>query len=370
MRDGLSYDRPTVLVWTKRRFCCGTPGCVGTFTESAAQVGPRRRVRARLCRAIARAGLDRSTVAVARTFGVRWATACRAFAAVARQKIAALPKCPPRRLGIDETTLRRHRRFMTGLVDLDTSRVWDLIEGRSKNDLVARLEALCEQVREIHWVVIDPYAGYKAAVRDLAPHATRVADRFHIQRLAAQALTEVHCRRQQELTWHWGRRGDPLWRAGRDLLRAREHLTAVASERLDAAFRADLWDELECAWTLKEMLGVLYASADRGAARRTGISTPPPSTSPRPTGSPAPCGRGNPNCSPTSTSGSPTGPPKAPTGSSKPSNGKDSATPTSRTTATPSCTAAHDTMNPPGNRIAAGPQNAESRDSLILGSSS
>ena len=93
------------------------------------------------------AGWDRSIAAVARTFGVSWATAWRTIAA-ARQKIAALPKCPPRRLGLDETTFRSHRSFMIGLVDLDTSRLWDLIEGRSKKALAARLEALGEQVRD------------------------------------------------------------------------------------------------------------------------------------------------------------------------------------------------------------------------------
>ena len=251
VRDGLSYERPTTLVWAKRRFRCETPGCVGSFTESTAQVPPRRRVTARLCRAIARAAWDRSTAAVARTFRVSWSTAWRAIAAAARHKIAGLPQAPPRRLGIDETTFRRHRSFMTGLVDLDTSRLWDLIEGRSKKVLVARLEALGEQVGEIEAVVIDPYAGYKAAVRDLAPGAVRVADRFHMQRLAAQALTEVRCRRQTELTGHRGRKGDPLWAVRRDLLRARENLTDAAWERIHVAFRADCWDELECAWTLK-----------------------------------------------------------------------------------------------------------------------
>ena len=132
--------------------------------------------------------------------------------------------------------------------------------------LVTRLAALGEGVHSIESVVIDPYAGYKAAVRDLAPQATRAADRFHIERLASQALTEVRCRRQQELCGHRGRRGDPLWGAPRDLLRAREHLTDAARRRLTAAFRADWWDELECAWTLKEMLRDVYASADRHAA--------------------------------------------------------------------------------------------------------
>ena len=77
VRDGLSYDRPTVLVWAKRRFRCDTPGCVGSFTESTREVPPRRRVTARLCAAMARSAWDRSTAAVARTFGVSWPTAWR-----------------------------------------------------------------------------------------------------------------------------------------------------------------------------------------------------------------------------------------------------------------------------------------------------
>ena len=104
-------------MWAKRRFGCDTPGCVGSFTESTGEVAPRRRVTARLCAAMARAAWDRSTAAVAGTFGVSWATAWREIAAAARQKIALLPQRPPRRLGIDETTFGRYGSFMTGLVD-------------------------------------------------------------------------------------------------------------------------------------------------------------------------------------------------------------------------------------------------------------
>ena len=43
-------------------------------------------------------------------------------------------------------------------------------------------------------------------------------------------------------------------------------LTDAASERLDVAFRTDCWDEVECAWTLKEMLADLYTNTDRPAA--------------------------------------------------------------------------------------------------------
>ena len=51
------------------------------------------------------------------------------------------------------------------------------------------------------------------------------------------------------------------------------------------------------------------------------------------------------------------GPPKASTGSSKPSNAKDSATPTPTTTASASSTAAPDTLNPPDNRTPPAPSN-------------
>ena len=114
---------------------------------------------------------------------VGWATSWRAIAGAARDKLARHPARPPRRLGIDETTFGRHRSFMTGLVGIDGPRLWDLIEGRSKKVLVDRLEAPGEGVRSIKAVPIDHYASYKAAVRDAAPLATRVA-------VSVKSLTE------------------------------------------------------------------------------------------------------------------------------------------------------------------------------------
>src|SRR5690606_15900889 len=136
-------------------------------------------------------------------------------------------------------------RFATGLIDLDTGRLWDLVPGRSKSVVAQRLAALDDHaVAAITDVVIDPFAGYKAAVRELAPDARRTADRFHIVRLANQAVTDVRCRRQQELTGHRGRKTDPFYRARRDLLRARERLTPRQAARVHAALGADPSDEL------------------------------------------------------------------------------------------------------------------------------
>ena len=249
---------------------------------------------------------------------------------------------------------------MTGLVDLESSRLWDSIEGRSKKVLVDRLEALGEGVRSIEAVVIDPYAGYKAAVRDAAPQATRVADHFHIVGLAKAALTDVRTRRQQEITGHRGRKGDPLWSVRHDLLRAREHLTDRAWGRLGAAFQADWWDELECAWTLKEMLRDVYASADRAAeAALVHWHHHAGAFDVAETNRLAKTLRSwEPELLAYFDTGLTNGPPKASTGSSKPSNAKASATPTPTTTASASSTAAPDTLNPPDNRTPPAPPTA------------
>ena len=268
VRDLHSFARPVVLVWHKRRFRCDAPGCVGSFTESSAQIPARKRLTERLRRGVAAAALDRSTAAVARSFRVSWHTAWDAVAAAAGAKLAARPPMPPRRLGVDETTFRRPRRFMTGIVDLETSRLWDIFEGRSKAALANRLRLLGDAASAIEAVVIDPFAPYRAAVRELLPHAVHVADRFHIERLANTALTDTRRRLQQQTTGHRGRKGDPLYTARRDLTRAGERLTDRGRLRLEAAFDADDTLDLKSAWILKEALRDVYDSTGLRQAER------------------------------------------------------------------------------------------------------
>ena len=262
------FGRPVVLLWHKRRFRCGEPGCVGSFTESAAQIPARKRLTRRLRSAVAEAARDCATLSAARAHGVGWHTAWSAVERAAAAELEERGAAPPRRIGIDETTFRRPRRFMTSIVDLDTSRLFDIFEGRSKKALAERLRALGADAGLVEAVVIDPFAGYKAAAREHLPKAVRVADRFHIQRLADKAATDTRRRVQQDHHKRRGRKGDPLYSARRDLTRSRHRLTPTAQQRLDAAFGADTSDDLRCAWTLKEMIRDLYSAPDRHSAEQ------------------------------------------------------------------------------------------------------
>jgi len=265
--DAPSFDRPVVVWWWKRRFRCQTPGCAKrSFVERCEQIAPRARTSERLRDLACRWVKTRPISEIAAEVGVSWRTVWR----WSKHRIEARlgGRRPPERLGLDETSFRRRRRFVTSVVDLDSGRLYDLVEGRSGTVVADWLDTLTGDDRSlIDQVAMDPYSGYLRAVRDHTD-AEVVLDRFHVIRLANQALTDIRCRRQIEMSGHRGRRGDPLYGARHDLLRGRERLTERQQARLRRAFDTDRWDELECGWVAKETLRDIYQAADREEAAR------------------------------------------------------------------------------------------------------
>ncbi len=270
LADTPAGGRKVRVFWRKRRLRCDEEFCpTKTFTQQAPeQVAPRGRLTERLRALVAKAARCRSVAEVAAEHGLGWRTVWRAVQAAIEAALARSTPPTLRRLGIDETSFRRPGRFVTGFVDLDTGRLVDFVEGRSKSLVSDWLAALSADARAaIVEVALDPYAGYNAAVREALPHARITIDKFHAIRLANQVVTAVRCRRQQELTGHRGRKGDVLYGVRRTLLRSRHRLGERGWGRIQAAFAADDELALECAWVGKESFCDLYRAADRGAAK-------------------------------------------------------------------------------------------------------
>ncbi len=98
-----------------------------------------------------------------------------------------------RRIGIDEFGYRKRHRYITVVVDHDSQRVIWAGEGRSAEVLEGFFgEVLgidrCFNIKE---VTIDMAAGYIKAIENWLPQADIVFDRFHVQRLASDAVDEV-----------------------------------------------------------------------------------------------------------------------------------------------------------------------------------
>jgi transposase len=252
--------------------------------------------------------------------------------------------------GFDETTfLRKGRQFTTNIVCLDTGVLIDIVKGRSGPVLAGWITNNPDTVSTLSEVVIDPFAGYHRAIIDHLGGVTETVDRFHIERLGTQMVTDVRQRRQQALCGHRGRQGDPLYDARSALsrnwtrLRPREwaHLVAVLDTDQDTI----------TAWNVAQQLADIYRqSINEGHARRS-LNTwfqlcAPTVTSPKSSGSQPRSIDGQTSSSTTGTTAEPTPDPKPATSESNKSNAPDAGTATSKTTDSATSGPATDTLNP------------------------
>lgn len=137
---------------------------------------------------------DKTTVT--RMMRVSWATVGRIIERVVARLAPADRLDGLKRIGLDELSYRRHHEYLTIVTDHDTGRVVWAAPGKDKDTVLRFFAELGpERAAAIETVTMDLSGAYKTAVAQAAPHARVVFDRFHVQRLAHDALDTV--RRQQ-----------------------------------------------------------------------------------------------------------------------------------------------------------------------------
>ena len=95
-------------------------------------------------------------------------------------------------IGIDELSYRKHHKYVTIVIDHLTGRVVWAREGKSADTLIEFFVELgIERANKLEVVSIDMSPAYIDAVRTMAPHVELVFDRFHVQKLAQEALDEL-----------------------------------------------------------------------------------------------------------------------------------------------------------------------------------
>jgi transposase len=97
-----------------------------------------------------------------------------------------------RLIGVDELSYRRHHEYVTVVVDHERGRVVWAAEGKSAATLKRFFEDLGpDRCAELEAVTIDLSGAYIKAVTEASPEAKLIFDRFHVQRLAQDALDET-----------------------------------------------------------------------------------------------------------------------------------------------------------------------------------
>jgi len=95
-------------------------------------------------------------------------------------------------IGVDELSYRKHHEYITIVTDHTTGRVVWAHPGKNADTLRKFFEELGkERCGQLRAVTVDMSKAYITAIKEAAPQAEIIFDRFHVQRLAHDALDEV-----------------------------------------------------------------------------------------------------------------------------------------------------------------------------------
>jgi transposase len=108
----------------------------------------------------------------------------------------SLPEGPePEIIGLDDWAWRKGNRYGTLIVDLQRGCPIDLLEDRAAETVATWLQAH----PDVKIIACDRAEAYAAGIRQGAPEATQVADRFHLLKNLAAALQEVFNAHHREI---------------------------------------------------------------------------------------------------------------------------------------------------------------------------
>ena len=198
---------------------------------------------------------DRTSVS--RLLGISWATVGNIVERVVARRLDGARFAKLRRIGVDEFSYRKRHRYLTVVVDHDARRVVWAGKGRSSETLGAFFAQLgpggCAR---IELVTADLASSWQKALATWVPHARVVFDRFHVERLASDAVDEV--RRSEQ------RRLDPedakaLKGTRYALLKHPARLKPEETRRLETLRRENR--ALDRAYELKEYLATILGQA-------------------------------------------------------------------------------------------------------------
>jgi transposase len=137
--------------------------------------------------------------ATARQLGLSWSEADGIMQRAVDRGLARRPATTTPVLGVDEKSFQG-REFVTVVCDLDGGRVLHVADGRGSQALQECYEAMTpEQRAAVQAVAMDMHQPYVLATQSALPEATIVFDKFHIAKLAGEAVDQVRRREAKQL---------------------------------------------------------------------------------------------------------------------------------------------------------------------------
>jgi transposase len=198
-RDLAIRDLRLRLRYRPRRLDC--PRC-GVRVEDLPWAEPWARVTRALSHAVATLARELSWKGTAQQFQLNWKSVASIVRRAVQYGLRHRKRPPVRVIGIDEVSRRKGQVYLTVVYDLERRVVLWVGDGRTEDAVrIYFTEELGpRRCRTLQVVCMDMWAAYANLVRQYAPQAKILFDRFHIVRHLNLALDEVRKSEMRRLT--------------------------------------------------------------------------------------------------------------------------------------------------------------------------
>lgn len=255
-KQQLFFDLPMhakrVGIYVKRqRYKCRE--CNETFFENLPDMDVSRSVTNRLRGWIQEASLQKPFTSVADDIGVDEKTVRNIFNDYVSELEAQTDFRTPKWLGIDEVHLLKNYRCV--ITDVENKSVIDILRKRNKDTIISYLSKL-QDIDKIELVAMDMWNPYKSAVNTVIPLAKIVIDKFHVVKIANEALEKIRKANRQNVSAKERRQ---LMRDRYVLLKRRKDLNDF-DDQIKLQIWTDMFPLLGQAYELKEQFFDIYGA--------------------------------------------------------------------------------------------------------------
>ena len=227
---------PFKLRYRPRRVEC--PRC-GVRVEDFPWAEPWSRVTTALSNAVARVAREMSWQGAARLYELNWKSVASIVKRTVAYGLKHRARPPVHVIGIDEVSRRKGQVYLTVVYDLERRVLLWVGDGRTEDEVrpFFTKEMGTRRCHTLRVICMDMWAAYANLVKEHAPQAQILFDRFHIVKHLNEAVEEV---RRSEMRRLSGKEKVVFKRSRWLLLKNPWNLTGEQKERLSTMVRWDL----------------------------------------------------------------------------------------------------------------------------------
>lgn len=255
-RDLPMHGRHVSLLVDRQRYKCA---CGKTLYQPIPCVSDANMMTTRMVEYIEGRSLETPFTALGRELGIDESVARRIFRRWADKELSKLKLETPEVMGLDEIHMASTYRGV--VTDVKNRTLFDMLPNRNKATVLRFLSELPNKER-VKVVTMDMWNPYRDAVQAIFPSAIIVVDKFHVVRMANDAMERVRKQLRESLTpMQRLRLKDDRW----ILLRNTEDLEAHRRMMMETWF--DQFPQLKAAYDAKEAFRDIWNSKTSAEAK-------------------------------------------------------------------------------------------------------